>query len=115
MSYYDFIPYKYGPYSFQLKRDIDVLCSNSYLRKTSRGIYLDLENPVSETNTFLIASERNEDLLKKTYREYPYYAINSEILYNLFSASEIKIFSKKENLHRLIIESFLRLGTRDYL
>lgn len=84
--YYDFIPYKYGPYSFQLERDINVLCSASYLRVSGRRLYLEDSSLVA--GTLFIALERGKALLKRTYREYPYYAINSAILRKLFSDGE---------------------------
>jgi len=32
-SFYDFIPYKYGAYSFQLAKDVDILRRNGYLAR----------------------------------------------------------------------------------
>ncbi|MBR0317505.1 MAG: DUF488 family protein [Synergistaceae bacterium] len=87
--YYDFVPYKYGPYSFLLDNDIDVLCNHFYIRKNMQKIYIDGFIP-SKNLSLLVASERGDDLLRKTYREYPYYAINSTILNKLFKASEVQ-------------------------
>lgn len=97
ISYYDFVPYKYGPYSFQLKRDIDVLCNSSHLKKTSnpQRIYLNFKASDLITNTFSIVSDRGDDLLRRTYREYPYYAINSITLRKLFNDYEIEYILRK--------------------
>ena len=88
ISYYDFIPYRYGPYSFQLERDIEVLCRDSYLRKVDKRLCL--EDYGFITNTLSIAAERGDDLLRTTYRKCPYYAIHSTVLHRLFSDSEIE-------------------------
>lgn len=89
-DFYEFIPYKYGPYSFQLAEDVDILRRDGFLiSSTSRiqavGDY-QCEMP------FPIASERGDNLIRKAYREYSYYAINSEILERLFERREVLHF-----------------------
>jgi hypothetical protein len=79
-DFYEFIPYKYGSYSFQLAEDLDILNRDGYLcveylpestRIKAIGEYL-------QAAPFRIAIERGSALIRKAYREYPYYAINSE-------------------------------------
>lgn len=81
-SFYQFIPYKYGPYSFQLREDVDTLRKNGFLSRESFGIIAskDYQGKVS----FPIATERGDALIRRTYHEYPYYAINSEIINHIF-------------------------------
>lgn len=77
-DFYEFVPYKYGPYSFQLKEDVDILRKNGFLTREDFCIVANKEYR-GET-AYLIAPERGDELIRRTYREYPYYAINSEIL-----------------------------------
>ena len=81
-NFYEFIPYKYGPYSFQLREDVDVLRNNGFLIRGALGIAASKEYR-GETS-FSIAAERGDALIRKAYREYPYYAINSEIINRIF-------------------------------
>lgn len=88
-SYYDFIPYKYGPYSFQLAEDISILQQNGFLVKRDSHIYTN-DSQISE-NILNIDIKRGDSLIKKVYRNYPYYAINSEIIDRLFSSPELDL------------------------
>lgn len=81
-EFYEFVPYKFGPYSFQLREDIDILRKNGFLSREAFGIVASKEYQ-GET-AFSIATERGDELIRRTYREYPYYAINSEIISRLF-------------------------------
>lgn len=98
-TFYEFIPYKYGPYSFQLAEDIEELCKNQFIVKNS---YNKISLAERQTLPLLfIYPERGDDLIRRVYREYPYYAINSEILGRLFPENERAQFKKtKELLHK---------------
>jgi len=87
---YEFIPYKYGCYSFTLDADIKLLKQEGFLVNTD-SIQIHNYKP-SETNYF-IAKERGNSLLKRVYIEYPYYAINSEVKNKILSSQE---FNKVE-------------------
>ena len=89
-GYYEFIPYKFGAYSFHLKEDADILelagfvfSDNARIKAT--GVF-------SEESTFRIEPERGDALIRKSYRKYPYYAINSEITGRLFHGEELERF-----------------------
>lgn len=98
-NYYEFIPYKFGPYSFQLAEDIEILCRDHFLIYSSPNIIAQGEYQIISLFTF--PPERGDQLIKKVYQEYPYYAINSEILGRLFSSQDIKKFTaEKQSLHR---------------
>jgi uncharacterized protein (DUF488 family) len=97
-TYYEFVPYKFGPYSFQLAQDIGVLCKDGYINPDhtlvsyepfSRGIQIDAS---------AIEPLRGNALIRKVYEEYPYYAIRSEIAEEILGAHGIAMvrnFSKQ--------------------
>lgn len=97
-SYYDFIPYKFGPYSFQLDKDVDVLYLHGYLDKTDSKIHV--KKHIRFDFEKHIIPERGEDLLRRVYREFPYYALNSTIISRLFTQDEADyILSKGKISH----------------
>jgi len=85
-DHYDFIPYKFGPYSFQLAEDVEILCRDAFLQADSNRYFA--AGMFQAEITYPIAAERGDALIRKTYREYPYYAINSEITDRLFTGKE---------------------------
>lgn len=96
-KFYEFVPYKFGPYSFQLREDVDILRNNGFLSRESFGIVA--SKKYQGETVFPIATERGDELIRRTYREYPYYAINSEIISRLFHddvAMQEKIKHEKE-------------------
>jgi uncharacterized protein (DUF488 family) len=98
-EHYEFIPYKYGSYSFQLTEDLDILRRDGYIVFNSSRITA-TSNSVSN-NLYSITGERGDTLIKKVYREHPYYAINSEILSRLFDLNEINQYKQvKESFHK---------------
>lgn len=80
-SYYEFVPCKFGPYSFQLKRDIEILSRDGYLStcKLSGRTCVQAVGKNPQDALLRILPERGYDLIRKTYLKYPYYAINSEM------------------------------------
>jgi len=87
---YEFVPYKFGCYSYSLKADIDAMIK--------RGIINDIDNTYNPTdnknyyntltsNDKLLLDEvfntygkmKTDLLIKHTYLNFPYHAINSEI------------------------------------
>ncbi len=94
-NYYEFVPYKFGAYSFQLAEDIDILRRNGYLlRNTSR---IEAVNKSYISEIYSIAKERGNNLIRKAYRQYPYYAINSEIIERLFTGKEAEAFRHEKD------------------
>lgn len=92
-DFYEFIPYRFGPYSFQLTEDIDILCRDHYISTSDYRIRAIGEYQIQ--TLFSIDTERGTSLIRKAYREYPYYSINSEILSRLFQGTEIEYFRKE--------------------
>lgn len=91
-EYYDFVPYKYGPYSFQLAEDLDILTKRGFVSRNS-GRFEPITG-IDFDNIQFISKERGDELIRKAYREYPYYAINSEILEKLFTREEAASLKK---------------------
>jgi hypothetical protein len=94
-NFYEFLPYKFGSYSFQLREDLDILQRDGFLtldyvqgstRVNATGKY-----PIE--TSFQIATERGNALIRRAYREYPYYAIKSEITARLFYGEELERFN----------------------
>ena len=93
-SFYDFVPYKYGPYSFALYRDLDRLETYGYVSQGEDQFAL-IENLMDETQRQTSKLARNmqlaianvfkrygqetpNSLIGLVYVKYPWYAINSE-------------------------------------
>jgi len=93
-DYYEFIPHKFGAYSFQLAEDVDILCRDGYLAYEGKRIRASCEYP--KEAIYDIDDERGNSLIRKAYREYPYYAINSEITDKIFCRVEEKDLLNRE-------------------
>ena len=85
-DFYEFLPYKFGAYSFQLAADIDILHRAGFLATDGARVWA--LGDYARENLFDIASERGNRLIRKAYREYPYYTINSELIERLFRGDE---------------------------
>jgi uncharacterized protein (DUF488 family) len=96
-GYYDFVPYRFGAYSFQLAQDVDVLRQNGYLTDTNK-----LAQPYTTTvfvDMCLVSQLRGDALIKFAYERYPYYAINSTITKRIFGNADVaSIQSEKQKL-----------------
>ena len=97
---YDFVPYRFGCFSFQADADKKTLTKYGYLK--------DQDNwALSQKQHFLHLLERNDKeviyrvvdqvgklsnrkLIRYVYRKYPYYAINSEIRRDILNQHEQK-------------------------
>lgn len=83
---YDFIPYKYGPFSFELYRDLNYLEVNGYIRMTEESIKPvhngDFSPSPSEVSTChkYISRYRSFDdkmIMDDIYHRYPFFTIFS--------------------------------------
>jgi len=109
---FDFIPYKYGCYSLQANQDLIVLEKMGYITKEQNKTAIswklrsqdDFINVIKKedlsclNNVFRSFSEyRSNDLIKHTYLNYPFWAINSTILNDLLSKEECeKVLEQKK-------------------
>jgi uncharacterized protein (DUF488 family) len=90
-EFYEFLPYKYGAYSFQLAEDVDILRKGRFLAAVE-GTRVKAEGVYTCENAFTIDAERGSALIRKAYRKYPYYTVNSEMINTLFHGEEVKLF-----------------------
>ncbi|MBQ3396603.1 MAG: DUF488 domain-containing protein [Synergistaceae bacterium] len=69
-----------------MNKDIDVLCLNGYLQVINSKIYV--KKHILFSFDSKIVPERGYDLLRRIYREFPYYTVNSTMLSRLFTRKE---------------------------
>ncbi len=109
---FDFIPYKYGCYSLQANQDLMVLEKMGYIireqnknaiswKLISKDDFLGAikkEDLSCLNNIFRTFGEyRTNDLIKYTYLNYPFWAINSTILNDLLTEEErSKVLQQKK-------------------
>jgi uncharacterized protein (DUF488 family) len=94
-AFYDFVPYKYGAYSFQLAQDVDTLQAMGWLEHTATNIsYIGYASSAlfgySASQFKSIDSLRGNKLIKKVYTTHPYYAINSTIATEMLNNDELE-------------------------
>ncbi len=112
---YEFVPYKYGCYSFQVDADKRTLTKYGYLRKIEQWQLDKRRNEagaVSTQDLQLIENVLSEyghltgnELISAVYRQYPYFAINSEIAENLLDKADLSKVTKakpKTSTRRLL-------------
>ena len=90
LGYYDFVPYKYGAYSFQLAQDVDVLCKDRYMTTDNMLAEPEDYTPVIALNFSAIEKARSYALIRKAYEQYPYYAIRSEIADKILNSEALR-------------------------
>lgn len=97
---YDFVPYKYGCFSFQANADLNTLKkygivddpSNSWLKVNDVNYLLELDKEDKKIILdfgIIYKSKTSDDLIDLTYKRYPYYAINSTIADKHLSNKEL--------------------------
>lgn len=100
-SSYDFVPYKYGSFSFQSYADKRTLTKYGLLTESENWELTDISksssyelknNDKEELDIFKedYRHLRGQELVKETYLKFPYYAIKSEILNKILNNDELK-------------------------
>jgi len=89
-AHYEFLPYKYGSYSFQLADDVDVLRRDGFV--TVDDTRVKAVGKYQQEVLYDIPTERGDNLIRKAYRANPYYTVNSEIIPRLFSKQDTEVF-----------------------
>jgi len=97
---YDFIPYKYGCYSFSAGADIRTMATKQQLQETESSYVK--QDPVDYIKSLkegdrkillyiknLYGKMDNAALMKHTYINYPYYAINSVAAENILTPDQL--------------------------
>jgi uncharacterized protein (DUF488 family) len=111
---FDFIPYKYGCFSLQANNDLSVLEKMGYVKKKYNGMSIawqltsddDFVNQLRMEDKAALSyihhtfgTYHSNDLIKYTYINYPFWAINSVILNDLLDAEEKKkILRQKKDI-----------------
>jgi uncharacterized protein (DUF488 family) len=86
-KFYKFIPYKYGPYSFELFHDIEILEKDNYISVDKKNIkYLQSGTNISSEFSSILNDyikkyhkKTETELIEYIYKKYPEYTIFSEI------------------------------------
>jgi uncharacterized protein (DUF488 family) len=98
-SNYQFVPYKYGCYSFQSVADLNTLVKynivdqdDNHVLKISDVDYLEQLKPADrqaiKSLKIVYGGKSNEELTRSTYISHPYYAINSVIAKDILSTEQ---------------------------
>ncbi len=95
---YDFVPYQYGCYSFQLDKDLLDLSEQGFIQVVGQKIKLKIDNPAiwlktKDSHRLFKYPEKQKQLkgdklIRFVYKNHPYYAINSEIINRICSDKE---------------------------
>ncbi len=98
---YDFVPYKYGCYSYSAKADLTTMVSKGllgesqkYFAKMDKVDYLKLVKPEDLKHLQSVKTEYGRmsanTLMKHTYINYPFYATRSEVAANILNKTELE-------------------------
>lgn len=126
---FDFLPYKFGCFSFQAMADKKNLTKEGYLQD-SKNWTLKIRN-ANFTDTLVKADKdgikklkikfdnsSTQELIRHVYLNYPYFAINSEIASNHLSEKELEIiqqFKPKTNTRSLFTIGYEGKSLESYL
>jgi len=108
---FDFVPYRYGCFSFQANQDIATLSKYGYCKiaETRKGRIYELTKDDGFINTLkpedrkilLNVKEQfgdlsQSDLIRYTYRQYPYYATKSVIAKELLNSTDLDAIEQQK-------------------
>lgn len=106
-SEYDFIPYRFGCYSYSANADMTAMVTRGFLTEDEKTFvkkdsndYLKQLKPadlklIQEVKT-LYGKMSATALMKHTYLNFPFYAIKSEVAENILSKEELEIVNKSK-------------------
>lgn len=111
---YDFVPYKFGCYSFQANQDLFTMAKKGLLKKSKQNGFNYWQKAgekeyskelKKKDQELLLRLERQfgdasqEDLIRYTYVHYPFYAINSTISERYLNAEQLKKVTAQKPLY----------------
>lgn len=105
---YEFIPYKFGCYSYSANADLTTMVAKSFLTETASSFikkdtakYLHVLKPEDQLKLRTTVSQYgkmdSDALMKHTYKNYPYWAINSVKAASILTSSELKEVQKQKS------------------
>lgn len=109
---YDFVPYKYGCFSFQANQDLMTMVKRGNVSKDNHTWKcIDTEDYTSQlkrddksTISWVINNYKDfnaEDLIKETYRNYPFFATKSKIAERVLTTNELsKVNAQKRTFDK---------------
>jgi uncharacterized protein (DUF488 family) len=90
-TFYEFLPYKFGPFSFAAQREIEILAAYGYIESDARSMCatalgkeeaIKVDKDTSHAVIAILTSYGKlpvRSLLKDVYTRYPWFALNSEL------------------------------------
>lgn len=121
VSAYEFLPYNYGCYSYQANYDLEALVIHGYLNfedevwelRSQTSFIAELHEEDKKVlfniKKFFI-NKNNNDLILYTYKNYPFYAINSKIAKNILQPSEYEQILEIRNSFKNNIFKLFTIG-----
>lgn len=103
---YDFIPYKYGCYSYSANADLTTMVTKGFLSENEKSFHktdtknytklLKADDLVKLKSIKTLYGEMNSNsLMKHTYRNFPYWAINSVKAESILTIDEFSLVQKQ--------------------
>lgn len=124
---FDFVPYKFGCYSFQAESDIKTMVKYGLVESKDYYFKLSSEDYISQLKAddkkILLSVEKRfgkftlPQIIKYVYANYPYYTLNSEIKDKYLSKSEIvkvKDSIEKANTEKLFTIGYEGISIEEY-
>lgn len=90
-SFYEFLPYKFGPFSFSVQRELETLIAYGYVRSSDGSLTIttlgmpeadDVDAPTAHAVRTIVSEYGKKSqhmLLKEVYAKYAWFAVNSEL------------------------------------
>ena len=121
LTLYDFVPYKYGPFSFTLYRDLRNLMSNGYVDPKglslcptavgrARAVCQTLSEPLVRAVKQMVQKYSRlsmNELIRYVYTRYPWFASRSQVFDHPNQPAETKTATYTIGYGRLSVDAFL--------